>query len=490
MGVSPSFDVRKLEGHRSCVNALAFSSGDGRFLASGGDDLRILLWDFHQDDVKSPSYILRGPKGNIFCLDFSATNRFIYSAGTCERIYKYDIAHLGNSVTPANYSSPDHIFREHTDSIRSITCHPTQDEIFMSASEDGSIIRHDGRQPYRMAVPQDAIQTDNEVTTVQYHPTIEHLFMTSDGAGRGIVQRYNTKLTRKSALRLSNPESSSVTFDREGTKLAVTFLHYLPTIYALSDPNPVAVLSGQNLPDGTSNPPRQRTYTNSCTMKHGAFGGPGLDTDNMYAGGSDDFRAYIWKIPPLAQLTAQRKELSGNEWDTYGTASTIGFTEGRQAPKFVPVEISTPLCRLTGHNSIVNTAAFHPHFLHVVTAGVEKNIFLHSPTPSSPCTQNLQPSPANVRQLSDEDNDEDRSNYLSALLGVRPLTVGDVDEAAERQTLSLFDHILREEGGADVFSQRPWNSPGSSESESEQPDSEEGVDLDAFDPIQPDTFLT
>jgi len=75
----------------------------------------------------------------------------------------------------------------------------------------------------------------------------------------------------------------------------------------------------------------------------------------------------------------------------------------------------------------------------VVTAGVEKNMILHSPTPSSPCTQDLPLSPANVRELRSEDDDDDRANYLSALLGVQPLTVGDVDEAAERQTLSLFD---------------------------------------------------
>jgi len=75
----------------------------------------------------------------------------------------------------------------------------------------------------------------------------------------------------------------------------------------------------------------------------------------------------------------------------------------------------------------------------VVTAGVEKNVVLHSPTPSSPCTQNLPPSPANVRELKDDDGDDDRTTYLSTLLGVQPLTLGDVDEAAERQTLSLFD---------------------------------------------------
>jgi DDB1- and CUL4-associated factor 5 len=72
------FPNRKLTKHTSCVNALAYS-GDGRFLASGGDgkckisylfsfssemyiDLEILLWDFHQESLKEPSYALRGPQ--------------------------------------------------------------------------------------------------------------------------------------------------------------------------------------------------------------------------------------------------------------------------------------------------------------------------------------------------------------------------------------------------------------------------------------------
>ncbi|KAG5723029.1 hypothetical protein E4T56_gene1942, partial [Termitomyces sp. T112] len=52
----------KLAAHTSCVNTLAFSSGQGRFLASGGDDFRIYLWDFHQEDVTVPIYNLCGPK--------------------------------------------------------------------------------------------------------------------------------------------------------------------------------------------------------------------------------------------------------------------------------------------------------------------------------------------------------------------------------------------------------------------------------------------
>lgn len=94
-----------------------------------------------------------------------------------------------------------------------------------------------------------------------------------------------------------------------------------------------------------------------------------------------------------------------------------------------------------GHRSIVNTALFHPHFLHVVTAGVEKNIVLHSPTPSSPCTQNLQRSPARVRELKDEDLEQDRQNYYSALCGSYPMNSERPDDREERQTLSLFDQL-------------------------------------------------
>lgn len=40
------WNCRRLEGHKSCVNALKFSSGEGRFLASAGDGAcsRVLLW--------------------------------------------------------------------------------------------------------------------------------------------------------------------------------------------------------------------------------------------------------------------------------------------------------------------------------------------------------------------------------------------------------------------------------------------------------------
>ncbi|KAF8719093.1 hypothetical protein AX14_011463 [Amanita brunnescens Koide BX004] len=252
---------------------------------------------------------------------------------------------------------------------------------------------------------------------------------------QGVVLQYNTRLCRHSSNLMSNPESSSVTFDRGGTRIAVTFLHYYPTIYTLSDPNPIAVLSGNKLPNGSTVPAGERTYSNSCTMKHGSFGGPALETDDLFVSGSDDFRGYVWKIPPLAELLGEREVISAREWESQSRLGTIGFTRGRHEDKCVPVEVSRPLHRLTGHRSIVNTIAVHPYMLHIVTAGIERNIILHSPTPSSPCTQNLARTPVEMRALSD-DGEPDRLVFLRALRGApEHEDMRDPDST----TISIFD---------------------------------------------------
>lgn len=65
---------------------------------------------------------------------------------------------------------------------------------------------------------------------------------------------------------------------------------------------------------------------------------------------------------------------------------------------------------------------------------------LHSPTSSSPCTQDLPHSPASVRNLG-ADGAEDRISYYRALIGMYT-TVGEPDpssDPSERRTISMFD---------------------------------------------------
>jgi len=152
------------------------------------------------------------------------------------------------------------------------------------------------------------------------------------------------------------------------------------------------------------------------------------------------------------------------------------FTRRHNDVKCIPAEISRPLCRLNGHRSIVNTVAVHPYMLHVVTAGIERCIILHSPTSSSPCTQDLADSPTETRSLS-QDGDVDRIAYFRAFHG-HHLPVIETDDP-DRITISLFDHILREEGEADVFEVRGWTSDNNSSDES----SVDEVDKDSEDEI-------
>ncbi|KAF8555753.1 WD40 repeat-like protein [Imleria badia] len=466
---------RKLTAHKSCVNSLSFSRNGGRWLASAGDDFRVQLWDFNQDDVRCPSQTYAGPavtahqsdnglQGNVLSLDFSATNQYLI---------RFDISRLavgsGLEICPAQ-----DVYRRHDDSVRSVSAHPHKDDVFLSASEDGKIILHDARVDRRLSSAQGTVQHATEFTGVQTHPTMEHIFATSDCHGQvclrdtrmafgplssrsneGIVQNYNTKLSKRSLSYLSNPETSSIVFDRDGSKLAVTMLHWFPTIYAVSDPHPLAVLTGKNNPDGSPVNFGERTYSNSCTMKSGAFGGPGVNEDILYGAGSDDFRGYVWKIPDLSTLLGLRQEINADEWMSHEWSGACAYSESQWGTRYIPFQIDAPLCRLNGHRSIVNAIAMHPSLLHIVTSGIERHVFLHSPTPVSPVAAQLSETPVETRRLGDHAL-EDSVRFQRALLeGPHPTLHEEIDDAGDdEEAISLFDHILRQEGGGDVFTLR------------------------------------
>ena len=68
---SPSSFVRRfkvdkqLHGHEGCVNCINFSF-DGRLLASGSDDLHIILWDWMKGDSTIINKFDSGHMSNVF----------------------------------------------------------------------------------------------------------------------------------------------------------------------------------------------------------------------------------------------------------------------------------------------------------------------------------------------------------------------------------------------------------------------------------------
>lgn len=211
--------------------------------------------------------------------------------------------------------------------------------------------------------------------------------------------------------------------------------------------------------------------------QHGSFGGPGLATDEYFSAGSDDFRGYVWKLPDTAELIERRTAVDADNWETrYSpnevgkffffffapaltfSISELGFSEGNMDPRYVPVELPTPIFRLNGmlfslcywttllsydiagHKSIVNTTMIHPSFLHILTSGVERHIVLHSTAESSPCATNMFQTDLSVRNLPDG-NTEDQERFLRVLhYGSHPTIDENGDESGdELDTIPLFD---------------------------------------------------
>lgn len=61
--------------------------------------------------------------------------------------------------------------------------------------------------------------------------------------------------------------------------------------------------------------------------QHGSFGGPGMERDELYSAGSDDFRGYVWKIPRTSELVNNRKEVSADDWSSQDRPFTTGASE-------------------------------------------------------------------------------------------------------------------------------------------------------------------
>ncbi|TFK52332.1 WD40 repeat-like protein, partial [Heliocybe sulcata] len=189
----------------------ALSSG-GKWLASAGDDLRVLLWNFQQEDVVTPSCSFLGPKSNVFTVELSASTKYLFVGDTDDKIYKYDLSEVRNSTGTGTAGFPCDTIRCHHDSVRSISCHPWQDEVFLSASEDGTIVLHDSRDQ-TLTRAHATLFHEAEFSDVKWHPGMEHIFATSDSKGQvclrdkrmafgplkqrhrnGVVQTYNTTI--------------------------------------------------------------------------------------------------------------------------------------------------------------------------------------------------------------------------------------------------------------------------------------------------------
>ncbi|RIA98974.1 WD40-repeat-containing domain protein [Glomus cerebriforme] len=432
---------RDLKGHFSCVNAMHFSNGDARLLVSGGDDRRVLIWDVYGDiENTKPKKCFKGHQGNIFGTVFDSTNRHILSCGNDKLIIYHDLEHESGPT----------IFFGHEDAVHSVAFDPFNDNLFLSASQDGTVKLWDVRCNNQS---QGEIKGYIQMTHTQFNPTVEKQFVTCNDGGDVILRdtrtafksgepllttsssskdfllKYVTILTRN--YKNAEPGISSVSFNPSGTLLCAIINRYRPTLYNVGDEKPLCTFSSYYDSD------TQTGYKNDCTFKQGYFGGPNGD---YFLCGSDDFRVYVWKVPDMeTMMNAQSFTKSLEEEIYFSDNGTI----------INPLNNSNPQYVLNGHRSIVNSAIWHPHVPLIFSSGVEKIIKVHSAFPFSnkDCEAKVPQPP--------------RSRFRRGEIIFQP---NDYEENMEEDlaTLKFFDLMLMTEEHDDPY----WGNDSSDESDS------------------------
>jgi len=217
-------------------------------------------------------------------------------------------------------------------------------------------------------------------------------------------------------------------------------------------------------------------------MKHGSFGGSALTTggEAYYSSGSDDFRGYLWQIPSLDTLKNERRIIGADDWLNGTEDGTIAFTSSSfSSEKYVPTELSTPLTRLHGHLSIVNSTLIHPVLPVIATAGIERQVLLHSPTPNTPWASNLPLTPTTTRSLPGEGPTPTGSPVLRLLTQLSTIMEADESMGEDARSIVYFDMILQREGERDLFALRQPAMPSDDDA-----DDGHDVEMDSSDDEQ------
>ncbi|PJF19507.1 hypothetical protein PSACC_00678 [Paramicrosporidium saccamoebae] len=127
-----------LGGHTGCVNALDWS-GDGQMLASGSDDRNLCLWSFPNRTLRTT--LPTGHTQNIFSVAYLPTtdDKIITVAG--DALVKFvQVKDDGRAMVVRTWNN-------HHDRVKRITTEPLNPQIFMTASEDGTVREFDLRVP-------------------------------------------------------------------------------------------------------------------------------------------------------------------------------------------------------------------------------------------------------------------------------------------------------------------------------------------------------
>ncbi|XP_039283039.1 DDB1- and CUL4-associated factor 5 [Nilaparvata lugens] len=272
-----NFFNKDLISHYGCVNAVEFLNG-GQFLVSGGDDQRVLLWNVQEalQGISKPKEMRAQHVSNIFCLGYDSKNTRLFSAGNDEQVIIHDI----------QTGEPVDVFR-HLNPVYGLSVDPTNDFVFASACDDGSISIYDIREPASSG-PFLLNKSTSAYHGVMHNPVEPRLLATANAKEGACL--WDSRIPNKALLKWGGGVSGSgsdkrgcmaVRWSGNGSRLLALRRRLPAILFPVHSPSPIAQFDHPG-------------YFNSCTMKSCCFAGR---DDEYVLSGSDDFNLYMWKVP-------------------------------------------------------------------------------------------------------------------------------------------------------------------------------------------------
>uniref|UniRef100_A0A672JR26 Uncharacterized protein n=1 Tax=Salarias fasciatus TaxID=181472 RepID=A0A672JR26_SALFA len=399
----------RLERHTGCVNTLHFNPSGTR-LASGSDDLRVVIWDWavRRAELEFDS----GHKSNVFQAKF-LPHSGDSTLAMCARDGQIRVAELSATQRCKNTKR----VAQHKGAAHKLALEPDSPCSFLSAGEDAVVFGIDLRldRPANKLVVVKEGDKKVGLYTIFVNPAKTHHFAVGgrDQYVRIYDQRKINENDNNGVLKKFCP-SHLVSSESKTNITCLVYSHDGTELLASYNDEDIYLFDSSHS-DGADYRRRYKGHRNNATVKGVNFYGP---CSEFVVSGSDCGHIYLW--------------------DKY-SARIVQFMEGDRG-------------------GVVNCLEPHPHLPGMATSGLDHDIKLWAPTAETPTgLKGLKEVMKKNKRERDEDSVRHGDQYDTQLLWF-----------LMRHMRNRRPPRARE--GADADTDESWSSPDSSDEEEGGPD--------------------
>ncbi|XP_058617424.1 DDB1- and CUL4-associated factor 8 [Onychostoma macrolepis] len=401
----------RLERHTGCVNTLHFNPSGTR-LASGSDDLRVVIWDWarRRAELEFDS----GHKSNVFQAKF-LPHSGDSTLAMCARDGQIRVAELSATQRCKNTKR----VAQHKGAAHKLALEPDSPCSFLSAGEDAVVFGIDLRldRPANKLVVVKEGEKKVGLYTIFVNPANTHHFAVGgrDQYVRIYDQRKINEHDNNGVLKKFCP-SHLVSSESKTNITCLVYSHDGTELLASYNDEDIYLFDSSHS-DGADYRRRYKGHRNNATVKGVNFYGP---CSEFVVSGSDCGHIYLWDK---------------------NSARVVQFMEGDRG-------------------GVVNCLEPHPHLPGLATSGLDHDVKLWAPTAENPTTlKGLKEAMKKNKRERDEDSVRHGDQYDTQLLWF-----------LMRHMRNRRPQRARRGEGGEGDTDESWSSPDSSDEEEGGPD--------------------